>query len=308
MRGPAGSQRQLRITPLVWLVFILLTLLWAGAYTLTRIAVGKGEDAGLPAEWILPGRLTIGACVLWGLMLASGQRLPPLGDRARWVSLAGMAAIGSLMPFFLITSAQESVDSSLAALYAAVSPVFVAIGASLLFSEEHMTAGTASGVALGFAGVLVLFGPDAVSGFGSAGVTAQGLLLLAALLYGSSTLLARSAPAMHPIAFAAGFTSISAVLSWPLAFSVDPAGVEAGWQNWAAVASLGLGPSGIAQILFMFLVSRAGATFLSLTGYSIPVVSAVSGWIFFRETPGWNMLLAFCLIFAGVWLARRPSR
>jgi drug/metabolite transporter (DMT)-like permease len=238
-------------------------------------------------------------------MLVAGQRLPDFRDRARWVSLAGMALIGSLLPFFLITSAQESVDSSLAALYAAVSPVFVAIGATLLFPEERMTTGVAAGVGLGLAGVLVLFGPDAVSGLGSASMAAQAGLLLAALLYGSSTLIARSAPAMHPITFAAGFTTISAVLSWPLALSVDPAGVEAGWQNWASVIALGLGPSGIAQILFMFVVARAGATFLSLTGYSIPVVSAVSGWIVFRETPGWNMLLAFGLIFAGVWLARR---
>lgn len=304
---PNGFQsgRQSGISASIWSVFALLTLLWAGAYTLTRIAVGKGAEAGLPPEWILPGRLTIGACVLWILMRLAGQSLPALSDRRRWASLAGMGLIGSLLPFFLITSAQESVDSGLAALYAAISPVFVAIGASFLFPDERMTANTAAGVAMGFAGVLVLFGPDALSSFGSAGVTAQFLLLLAAFLYGSSTLLARSAPAMHPISFAAGYATISALLSWPMIWLVQPASIDADWSQWAAVIALGLGPSGIAQVLFMLLVARAGATFLSLTGYSIPLVSALLGWIFFREIPGWNVLLAFALILGGVWLARR---
>lgn len=293
---------------LIWALFGLLTLIWAGAYGVTRVAVGKDVAEGLPPEWVLPGRLTIGAVVLWSLMLATGQRLPPLSDRRRWAYIGAMGVAGSLIPFFLITTAQETVDSSLAALYTAAAPIFVTLGATLLFAEERMTRNTGIGILLGFAGVVALFGPEAVMHFGSASVTAQFLLLMATFAYASSTLIARGAPEMHPIAFAAGFASVGAVLSWPLAFSVDPASVSADWHHWAAIAALGLGPSGIGQALFMFIVARAGATFLSLTGYSIPIVSAVLGWAFFRETQSWNALLAFALILGGVWLARRGGR
>lgn len=301
---PAGSARP----AIVWILFGLLTLLWAGAYALTRVAVGKGEAGGLPPEWVLPARLTIGAMVLWAMLLAGGQRLPPLSDRRRWAIIVAMGVVGSLIPFFLITIAQETVDSSLAALYTAAAPIFVVLGATLLFTEERMTRHTGIGILLGFAGVVALFGPDAVMHFGSASVTAQILLLLATLAYSASTLIARGAPVMHPIAFAAGFSTVSAVLSWPLALRVDPASVSADWHHWAAVLALGLGPSGIGQALFMIIVARAGATFLSLTGYSIPIVSAVLGWGFFRETQSWNALLAFALILGGVWLARRGGR
>ena len=35
-----------------WALFALLTLFWAGAYALTRVAVDKGNpDAGLPVGW-----------------------------------------------------------------------------------------------------------------------------------------------------------------------------------------------------------------------------------------------------------------
>jgi drug/metabolite transporter (DMT)-like permease len=291
-----------------WGLFALLTLIWAGAYPMTRIAVGKGETAGLPPEWVLPGRLVIGALVLWGVLLATGKRPPPLSDRRAWLFISGMGIVGSVIPFFFITTAQETVNSSLAALYAAASPVFVALGANLLFREERLTALTALGVALGFAGIVVLFGPEALKGAGNATLLAQAFLLVATLGYAGSTLIARGAPPIEPIVFAASYATVSAAVSLPLVLLVEPASVEADWHNWLAILGLGLGSSGLAQILYMLVIVRAGATFLSLTGYAIPLVSAALGWVFFRETQSWNALVAFALILGGVWLARQGGR
>lgn len=300
----AGSGRP----AIVWILFVILTIIWAGAYSLTRIALGKGEVAGLPAEWVLPARLTIGAATLLVIMLITRRRFPPLTDRRRWGFMLAMGVMGSLIPFFLITVAQETVNSSLAALYTAAGPVFVTLGASVFFAEERMTKATGFGVALGFAGILALFGPEAANSFGSDTFLAQSLLLVATLVYASSTLVARGAPLMEPLVFAAGYASISAVLSWGLVFQVDPATVQADWRHWTAILVLGMGSSGIAQLLFMALVARAGATFLSLTGYSVPIVGVLFGWLFFRETQSWNVGLAFILILGGVWLARRGGQ
>lgn len=309
MTMPETAQSGAGRRPLtVWIIFTLLTILWAGAYGLTRIAVGKGTAEGLPPEWVLPGRLTGGAIFLLTLTCMLGKRLPPLSDRRRWGTIVAMGIAGSLIPFFLITVAQETVDSSLAALYTAAAPIFVTLGASLLFAEERMTGKTGLGLLLGFGGVLALFGPEAIRHFGSASMTAQLLLLLATLAFSASTLIARAAPPMEAIPMAAGFISVSAVLSWPLVLTVEPAGVSADWHHWLAVAGLGIGPSGVAQVLYMALVARAGATFQSLTGYSVPVAGAAFGWLFFRETQSWNAGLALALILGGVWLARQGGR
>lgn len=301
MRQPLPQGRTLTD----WGLFAFLTVLWACAYALTRVAVDKGlPGEGLPVEWVLPGRLGIGAAVLWVLMLATGKRLPPLGDRKRWAAIIGMGLVGSVIPFFLITIAQETVNSSLAALYTAAVPIFVALGATVMFDDEKMTAGSTVGVLVGFAGVIVLFGPDAAKGLGNASVIAQVLLIGATLAYAASSLVARWAPRMDPIPFATGFVTLAALVTLPMAFTVHPSEVNADWKNWAAVIGLGLGPTALAQALYMLLIARTSATFLSLTGYAIPVVSAVLGWMFFRETQSWQALLAFVLILGGVWLAR----
>ncbi|MEZ5954008.1 MAG: DMT family transporter [Hyphomonas sp.] len=288
-----------------WALFWLLSLIWAGAYQMTRLAVDKGhEDLGLPAAWVIVGRLTIGAAVLWAILLAMGKRLPPLSDRRRWRTIATMGLTGSVFPFFLITTAQETVNSSLAALYTAASPLFVASAAHFLFQDEKLTRGSSVGVMLGFAGVALLFGPDAIRGFGSASTLAQILLIFATLFYAISSLIARGAPQMDPFVFATGFVTVAAVASWPLAFTVDPGEVNASWKNWIGVIGLGIGPSAIAQALYMLLIARTSATFLSLTGYSIPVMAAALGFVLFGETQTWNAMLAFLMILGGVWLAR----
>jgi len=289
-----------------WLLFASVSLIWAGAYAMTRGAT-YGED-GLPAGLIVPGRLIIGALILNIVVFATGRRYPPFSDGKRWAAIAGMGLLGMTGPFFLITNAQKTVDSSLAALYVAAVPIFVALGANVLFKDEKLTPRIALGIGMGFIGVLTLFGPEAYQSFGSASTTAQLLLLIAAMLYASSTLLARAAPKIEPLVFAAGFVTLAALMSLPALVSLDWDSVTLTPKPVLSVIGLGVGPSAVASILYMVIVQRAGTTFLALTGYLVPVLSAILGFILFREVQSWSALIAFALILGGVWLAQSQKR
>jgi len=263
---------------------------------------------GLPAGLIVPLRLSIGAVILNVVIFATRRRYPPLSDIKRWAAMAGVGFLGTTGPFSLITVAQKTVDSSLAALYVAVVPIFVVIGANFLFKDEKLTMRIGWGIIIGFLGVIALFGPEAYQNFGSASVRAQLLLLASAVFYASSTLLARAAPKIEPLVFASGFLSLGAIMSLPMLATVN-------WQDIIltptpilSIIALGIGPSAIASILYMVTVQRAGATFLALTGYLVPVLSAIIGFLLFREVQGWNALLAFALILGGVWLAQSQKR
>ena len=285
-----------------WLLFGAVSLLWAGAYALTRGAT-FGEN-GLPVGLIVPARLTIGAIILNMILFATGRRYPPLSDRKRWAAMAGMGLLGMTGPFVLITFAQKTVDSSLAALYVAAVPIFVALGANFMFKDEKLTARISVGISVGFLGVIALFGPDAYNNFGSASTIAQLLLLVAAILYSSSTLLARAAPKIDSLVFATGFVTLAAIMSLPMLITVDWQTLHLSPSPVLSVIGLGIGPSALASILYMMIIQRSGATFLALTGYVVPVLSAIIGFIIFREVQSWNALIAFALILSGVWLAQ----
>lgn len=284
-----------------WALFGALTLLWSSAYAFTRLAVET-----LPPSLIIPLRLTLGAVVILGVMVAMGERLPPLKEWRKWRAMALMGFVGMTAPFFVITTAQQTIDSSLAALYVAATPIFTVVAAHFAFHDERLTARKSLGIGVGFLGVATLFGPSVVAQFGSASMAAQGLCLLGTMFYAASTIIARSAPPMPSLVFAAGFVMFGALLSWPLALGVDYGALQPSTRSIIGVIALGIGSSALASIAYISLVQRAGATFLSLTGYAIPAASAIIGFLAFNERPSWLALAGFALVLAGVWLAQRP--
>lgn len=295
-------------TALDWTLFSVLTILWASAYFFTRLAVSQSDPAlGFPPQFIIPVRLTAGAVVLLIVAAISGQKWPSLSDRKSWLIIFVMGTISTAMPFLLVTTAQQTVDSSLAALYVSAAPLFVAVFAHFIFHDDRFHRRKAAGIVTGFIGVSVLFAPEAITAFGSASVSAQAMCLLATLFYAVSTIIARFGRGIPHFVFAAGFLSFGALATWPLLLLVDFAALMPAPSAIAGVIGLAIGPTALASILYLLLVNRTSATFLSLTGYTIPILSAIIGYIAFREVQSWNSLLAFALILSGVWLAQRSG-
>lgn len=285
-----------------WALFALLSCLWASAFALTKLAVG-----GLPTGLIVFGRLAFGTFILWLVMKAQGERFPPFSDRAAWRTMIAMGTLGTAAPFYLLTIAQKDIDSALAALLISATPLYVAALAHFRFSDEQMTLNKALGIAVGFLGVAILLGPDALAGFGSSGLVAQLLVLAGGLCYAINTIIARGAPVISPSVLPTGFLGIAALVSLPMALSADYSDISPGLIEIAAVIGLGALPTAAAGWLLMVVVSRTSATFVSLTGYVIPVFAAAIGYFMLGETVSWSMALALALILAGVWLSQRQG-
>jgi drug/metabolite transporter (DMT)-like permease len=296
-------------SPLDWVLFATLIALWGSAYAFTRLAVSPGDlSAGFSPELIIPMRLTGGAILLLIIAWFSGQKWPAFADWKSWTAMTVMGLVGTATPFFAITHAQQTVDSSLAALYVAAAPLFVSIMAHVIFHDDRMTDRKILGIMVGFLGVAVLFGPEAVSAFGSASVTAQALCLMATFCYALSSIIARFAKDIPPLVFSAGFVSIGAVATWPFLLSFDFSAVAPSGGAIFGVIGLIIAPTATASVLYMILIQRTSASFVSLTGYLIPIFSALVGYLAFREVQDWNALIAFALILSGIWISQRSRQ
>ena len=286
-----------------WALFLLLSSFWASAFAMTKLALD-----GLPASLIIPGRLGSGAIILIAVMLLRGERLPSLSNRPAWLAILGIGTIGTAMPFYLITLGQKTIDSSLAALLISAAPLFTAGLAHLRFHDEQITGYKILGLITGFAGVALLLGPDAIRGLGNADLLAQLLVLGGAFCYAVNSIIARGAPRLAPTVLPAGFLCVATITSLPMLAMTDWSEVQPDAVNLSAVLGLGAISTGAAGIILMYLVARTSATFIALTGYVIPIMSAVIGYFAFRETQSWNAIAAFVLILAGVWVSQRRSR
>ncbi|MCI4643628.1 MAG: DMT family transporter [Hyphomonadaceae bacterium] len=297
---PIRNAMQVHRTPTDWALFALLSFLWASAFAFTKLAV-----EGIPTGLIVFGRLATGTLLLAIVMLVRGDKFPPLSNRTAWTTMLAMGTIGTAAPFYLLTTAQQDIDSALAALLISATPLYVAALAHFRFADEQMSWNKGFGILVGFLGVAILLGPDALAGFGNSTLIAQLLALAGGLCYAINTIIARGGPAIAPTVLPTGFLGIAALASLPMALASDYSEFAPGAVEIGAVIGLGALPTAAAGWLLMYVVARTSATFVALTGYAIPIFAAAIGYFLLGEAISWRMALALAMILAGVWLSQR---
>lgn len=147
-------------------------------------------------------------------------------------------------------------------------------------ADERLTALRGAGVVIGFAGVVLMIGPDALQGFGG-DFLAQLACLAAALFYAFAGVYGRRFRAMGvaPLQTAAGQLTASSLLLAPLALLADRPWLlpMPGAATWAAMAGLAIASTAIGYILFFRILARAGATNVLLVTFLVPVSAILLG-------------------------------
>lgn len=290
--------------PADWGLLLALTVLWGSAFLFTKIAVST-----LPSPWVVVGRLAIGAVLLVPLALGVAARLPP--SRRLWVFLVLMALFGNALPFTLIAWGQRFIDSGLAGILMAVMPLATLSLSHYLVPGERLTIYRLGGFALGFVGVVVLMGPEALLGAGTAELLPMLAVLAAAFCYAISAILARLRPPSDALSSAAATTTIATLMVTPTLFA--SAGGLALEQppsvgSLGAVLVLGVFSTALATVLYFRLIRSAGPAFMSQLNYFIPLWAVLVGVLFLGERPQAKHLLALVLILGGVLLAQLERR
>jgi drug/metabolite transporter (DMT)-like permease len=287
-----------------WGLLGVLALIWGTAFLFTKIAV-----ASIPPLTVAAGRLTVAAVVLIAAASAAGTSAPR--DRRRWSSIVGMAIIGNAVPFFLISWGQVVVDSAVAGVLMAAMPLVTVVLAHFFVEGEPLRGMTLVGFSMGFAGIVVLVGPSVLGRLGQDETVAirQAAILLGAICYAVNAIIARRIEPTPPLVIAAATMTLAAAITLPVALVTERPWTRAlAAGSLLAVMHLGLVATALAMTLFYRAIALAGATFLSLTNYLIPIVAVVAGIVFLGEAPRWNLYLALALVLGGIGVERAGIR
>ena len=270
-----------------------LAALWGASYLFIKIALGD-----LSAGWIVFVRTALGAAVLLPIAARAGS-LPLLRDRlAPIVVLALLEIVG---PFLLITFGEERIASSLAGILVSSAPIFTAILAVWVDHEERSHGWALVGVLAGIVGVALLFGVD-LSG-SSGALLGGGMVLVASLGYALGALWLKHRLAALPPALTAGASlGISALLVLPLALATLPSHLP-GAGAVGALLVLGIAGTGIAFLLFYWMIADVGPARASIVAYIAPGFAVVYGVSLRGEAFGAGTGAGLALILAGSWLA-----
>jgi len=283
--------------------FVALGVIWGSNFIFMKWA----------AETIRPGQITL-LRVLFGLLpvLAYGA--------ARGVFRRGhvryahhylvMAVLATSLYYFAFAAGTARLPSGIAGALSGAIPLFSFVAAAVFLRSERVTALRLLGVLVGFSGVVLIARPWEASG--AVDPVGVGLMLLGSASVGLSFVYAKrflsglAIPAAALTTYQMGFGLL--VLLAVTRFDGVTEIVHDRRALVGLVVGLGLLGTGVAYILYYFIVEELGAVTASGATYIPPVVALAIGWLAVGEPLVWWDGLAVFLILVGVVILRIGGR
>lgn len=278
-----------------WLLFVLLGIMWGSSYVFIKI----GVEGGLTPFVLISLRLLIGLAVLVAVVALAREPLPR-GWRI-YGHLAVLGAFSVAIPFILITWAELSVDSTIAATITSAVPLFVIAFAAMFLRDEPLTMNKVVGVVIGLVGVAILVGFDPAALAGGS-LMAELALVGATASYAIGGVYARRMvrglrpmiPALFQVAFAFVMVTV-------LAFLFErPFEAPITAETAFAIAWIGFFGSGLAYLVFFRLLHDWGATRTSMVAYLLPIVGIALGALILQEPIHAGLLIGTALVIGGI--------
>lgn len=284
-----------------YFLLVILAAIFGNSFMLVGIVVDE-----LPSVTVVTLRLVMAALIFLAAMIAMKQRLPAIGKI--WIVITGVAILGNVAPFFLITWGQEKVDAGLAAIFVACMPLMTIVLAHFTTSDEKLTLFKIVGFCFGLLGVVLIIGFDKLGTLGEDTVR-QYAVIGAALCYAISAIISKALVKLPRLSMMSAIMLVSSLVILPIGLITgETAEVLAGSLPSAKVIfsmiTLAVVPTVIGTIMIFIIIGRQGASFLSQINFMVPIFGILWSMLFLSEVLPANAIYALALILAGVAIAR----
>ena len=281
----------------------IVVLAWGFTWPINKVVVES-----VPPLWAVVVRTAIGAVAMFALALAA-RRLtpPPRADLPVLLSITLLHIVGFTT---LSMYGLQLVPAGRSAVLAYTTPLWVVPGASL-FLGERLTARRGLGVAIGLAGLAVLFNPLEFDWTQRAVVLGNGAILAAALLWAANILHIRGhAWRSTPFDLLPWEMLLGTLILMPLAWLASgPPAFELTPQLTVLFLYAGLPGSALAYWASAMAGRRLPAVTVSLGLLATPLLSILVATLWLGERPTVSLLAAAGLIIGGVAIgSTAPSR
>jgi drug/metabolite transporter (DMT)-like permease len=221
-----------------------------------------------------------------------------------------MSLLATAVYYLAFAKGTVLLPSSIAGLLSGAIPLFTFLCACLFMREEHVSMTKAAGVGIGFLGVLLIARPWSASG----GINLLGVVYMIAgsISVGCSFVYARRfvSPLKLPAAALATYQIGLAMIFLSLLTNLQ--GVGALFNDARAsiglILGLGLSGTGLAYVIYYFIVENLGAVRAASVTYIPPVVALLIGVSLVGDKIQPGGYVAMVLILSGVALLQSGRR
>ncbi len=289
----------------IWVALIAVYIIWGSTYLGIRFAVET-----IPPFLQAGVRFLISGIILLTWRWQAGDARP---TRLHWISAGVVGTLLLLGGNGLISYAEQTVPSGIAALLVATIPMFMVLVEALRPGGIRPGLTQILGLLLGFGGIALLAGPEELS-VGGAQFDIFGVLLClsAAFLWSLGSIYSRNADtphstfmftAMQMLAGSVGLMLVSAALGEFGQF--DLTSVSA--RSWGGLVYLITFGSLGGFVAYGYLLKNAPISLVSTYAYVNPIVAVLLGNLLAQEPLNGRILLAAGIIVGSVVLTSRKK-
>jgi drug/metabolite transporter (DMT)-like permease len=286
----------------LYIALILLSLIWGGSFFFIKNLLHDFGPWGIAFL-----RSTFGFLFITIVMLI--MRKPFALREIRWLPTVVIAMINMALPWTLIGFSETRLASSMASVLNATTPIWTML-VGLVFFGSVFRRIQWMGMGVALVGLIILLGIRPGS-FITVDFIGFAAMIGATLCYAVGSQLSKrllGGLTMYQLTFG---TLLGAMVgSGIIAFTTEKIDLSkiAEPANIGSLVGLGIFGSGVAYILFNYMVLKGSPEFATSVTYLVPATAMIWGYTLLDEPIGWSLIIGLILILSGVFITNRGGR
>jgi drug/metabolite transporter (DMT)-like permease len=299
--GNASIERR----PVLDILAMVLLVVLCASWDLQQVAI-KVTNPSVPPLLQAGIRSAGSAALLWIWMALRREPFFKRDGTLGWGIAAGLLFAGE---FLLIYWGLEFTNASRAVVFLYMAPFVVALGAQLFVAGERLRVIQVIGLCCAFAGIVAAFS-ESLNTHSLRMLIGDGMLVGAAVLWGTTTVMIRACPLIHiPAAKTLLYQLLVSALVLPLGSFIKGEG------GIALVTPLILGSLAyqiiwvafITYLTWFWMLRRYPPSRLASFTFLTPLFGVMAGGLLLNEPMTNMLLLALVLVASGIYLVNRPA-
>ena len=286
-----------------WFYFILLVIMFGSAFLLIEISLKSFSPSIIAFS-----RVFLAAIILLFYSLVKKYSFDFI--RNNFILLFVLGLSGTSIPFFLISWAQQTINSSETGILIGFMPIFTVLGSHFYFKYEKLNIQTFFGFMLGFLGlfILLLNNDNSISMHNN--FLAKFAVILGAFFYALNALLVKKIIGVHVIPLSASVMLFSSFQLFVLLFlNNDFYNINFNFYLDSIISLLIMSvfSTALATVIYYKIIHDYGPSFLSLVNYPIPIFAFFIGVVFLKESANILSIISLFLIIASIYLSQKKD-
>jgi len=283
-----------------YFLLVLLAFIWASAFFNIKIATYSYGPLTIAFLRIFFGAIPV-------ILLCYFKKIKIEAFSKDWYWFAAIGIINLVIPFFLIAYGVQKIQSNLAAILMASTPLSASLLAHFFTSNEKINLTKSVGVLVGFSGIVFLFSDNIL--INSENFTSAILIVCGSTFYVIGGLLTLKISGKRNENVTASILIWGSIVLFPISLLIEhPWNFSPRLDSTISLIYLGIFSTGIAWLLRFYILKHNGLVFQAQVAYLIPIFGVILGFLILNEEITQKVIVSLIAVIIGIYIVKKGSK